>query len=113
MDKQYIFLEKIKQIPLWIRSLVTFFALIFSFITLILNNKYLAITVLVALLLCSALCFCVYIAFSKKKSEIADRYYVYRFPKYRFGALIGIFLLTLVLSGLLAGCRRDKLYYPV
>lgn len=100
MQTQKNWVERIKDIPNWIKSTIGFVTLIVGFVLLVQSNLYLSILISVFLLVAVLFLACIYILFAKKKSDIIGGGYFYQFPHLRKWAVLTLVTIP-ILSALL------------
>ncbi|GEM_PF-1281472 len=96
-------IEWIRKLPSWVKGAIGLATLVIGFIALFKENPFLSITVSIVLIFASSFCLSMYIAFSKKKSEILGGGYTYRFPSYRplaLATIVLIFAFSIILIAL-------------
>lgn len=90
-------MEQIKELPNWIKGGIGLITLIITFIALFQKNIYLSVTVTTAATLVAAFCCSLYVAFSKKRSDVWNGY-TYRFPRrhryWAFAVSVSVLILT-------------------
>jgi len=102
MEKQKDWIERIKDLPGWIKGVISITTLIITFVILFRDNLYLSTTVSVAIVLTSAFCFSLYVVFSRRESKILGGGRVYRYgSSQRRVALVVVILSPVVAASLL------------
>jgi hypothetical protein len=95
-------MEWLRNIPDWLKATIGLVTLVVGFVTLILNNVFLGVTISIAVILISSLLLSLYIAFSKKESELIGGRSVYRFPKRRPISIASTLLICVIIFTLIA-----------
>lgn len=93
-DERPDWMEKIKEMPGYIRGIIGFLTIIVGFILFFLENFYLNLLVAGFLATIALFLFCIYVLLKKTKPLIVGGKGVYAYPKYRPLAAAGLIILT-------------------